>query len=81
MKKASKRFEIKDSGLILDLSTGNSYTLNQVGLAIFRNAIAGQDRKKILETVCQDFAVNEETAKKDLDEFLMELKVMGIYED
>ena len=81
MKKASKRFSIKDSGLILDLATGNSYTLNPTGLAILKDALDGLEKKKILENICREFAVDTDIAKKDLDEFLMELKVMGIYED
>ncbi|EKD93549.1 MAG: hypothetical protein ACD_28C00123G0002 [uncultured bacterium] len=81
MKKANKRLVIKDSGLVLDLTTGNSYTLNQTGLAIFKGILDGEERSTILEMVCREFAVDEEVASKDLDEFLLELKVMGIYED
>jgi hypothetical protein len=81
MKKANKRFTIKDSGLVLDLTTGNSFTLNQTGLAILRGVLDGDERKAILQMLCREFAVSEEVAAKDLDEFIMELKVMGIHED
>lgn len=81
MKKVNKRFVIKDSGLVLDLSTGNSYTLNQTGLSIFKGVLEGLGQKEILERVCEEFAVEKELAGKDMEEFLLELRVMGIQDD
>ena len=80
MKKTEKRFMIKDSGLIVDLVTGKNFTVNSTGMVIFRDFIEGLEPSEILEAVCYEFGVDSETARRDMDEFLLDLKVMGIDE-
>ncbi|MBI3038915.1 PqqD family protein [bacterium] len=81
MKKTSDRFIIKDSGLILDLVSGHSFTANPTALVIFREILEGSPKEKIVKKMCNEFSIDSETFQQDLDEFLLELKVMGVYED
>lgn len=80
MKKPEKRFLLKDSGLIVDLVTGKNFTVNSTGLLIFRQFVEGRSHDEMLDAVCQEFGANRETARRDLDEFLLDLKVLGIDE-
>ncbi len=79
-KKLSKRFLVKDSGLVLDLVTGRNFTLNATGLTIFRGFIAGLSVDELLDELCREFAVDRKVAQRDLDEFMNDLRVFGIDE-
>lgn len=80
MKKLEKRFLVKDSGLVVDLVTGKNFTVNATGLWIFRKFLDGTPEEEILESVCLEFGVDRNSASRDLDEFLLDLKVLGIDE-
>ncbi len=81
MRKNAKRFMVKDSGLIVDLVTGRNFTVNATGLLIFRDFLAGEEPAGIEDHLCREFKVSREVARRDLDEFLLDLRVLGIDED
>jgi len=65
---------ISESGFLFDHSTGLTYTLNSTGQFIFRKIQDKQNAMHILNFVMQEFDVSEETAHKDLDDFVRQLK-------
>lgn len=65
---------ISESGFLFDHSTGLTYTLNPTGQFIFRKIQDKQNARNILSLVMEEFDVNEETAHKDLDDFVRQLK-------
>ncbi|MBI4863020.1 MAG: PqqD family protein [Candidatus Riflebacteria bacterium] len=80
MKRCPERFVIKDSGFIVDLTTGHSFTANPTGLAMFRALVDGCNRQEVVARIQREFKVDVETVRRDLDAFLLELKVMRIDE-
>ncbi|MBI4861384.1 MAG: PqqD family protein [Candidatus Riflebacteria bacterium] len=80
-KNCPERFVIKDSGFIMDLSTGHSFTANPTGIAMFKALMEGCSREEIVDRVRREFKVDGETVRRDLDAFLLDLKVMHIHED
>ncbi|MBT3300223.1 MAG: PqqD family protein [Candidatus Marinimicrobia bacterium] len=65
---------ISESGFLFDHSTGLTYTLNPTGQFIFRKIQDKKNARDILHFLMDDFDVNEETAHKDLDDFVRQLK-------
>lgn len=58
------------------VDTENSYLhkLNEVGSLIWECLISGAQEEKIIEKILDNFDVDYETAKKDYEDFIKELK-------
>jgi hypothetical protein len=69
---------ISESGFLFDHATGLTYTLNFTGQFIFRNIQDKQNARSILSLVMNEFEVNEDTAHKDLDDFIRQLKEFNL---
>lgn len=80
MKKHSERFTVLDSGLIIDLMTGKTFSANPVGLVIFRGIIDGKKKPQLVEAVLSEFETDEKTAARDVDEFIVELQAFNLHE-
>ncbi|MFZ2959318.1 MAG: PqqD family protein [Candidatus Ozemobacteraceae bacterium] len=80
MKKHSGRFTMFDSGLIIDLISGKSFSANPTGLVIFRGIIEGKKKQELIDSLTRDFEVDEKTASRDIEEFVVELKSFNIHE-
>lgn len=53
-------------------------TINELGKFIWENIEKAQDEEDLLQKILDEYEVDRETAKKDLDEFLQVLKDMDI---
>lgn len=53
-------------------------TINELGKFIWENIEKTQDEEDLLQKILDEYEVDRETAKKDLDEFLQVLKDMDI---
>lgn len=53
-------------------------TVNEVGLFLWKKLEQGVTREELLAGVLEEYEIDAETAKKDIDEFLNELKNGGI---
>ncbi len=71
---------LSDSGFLFDHSTGLTYSLNPTGQFIFLKLQSGLEPEKIITLITEEFAVDEITARKDMDDFYRLLKEMGIVE-
>lgn len=80
MRKTADRYLIKDSGYIMDLTTGHSFTANMTGLYIFRALREGCTPDEVVGRLCREFVVDAATARRDLDEFLQDLSVFRLHE-
>lgn len=74
------RLAINDEGFIFDPETGNSYTVNEVGLFILKQLKEGKSESEILDALVENYEVEREEAEKDLIDFLEQLRLMGILE-
>lgn len=80
MKKQSGRFNILDSGLIIDLMTGKTFSVNPTGLVIFRGIVEGKKKQQLADCITKEFDIDEKTASRDVEEFIIELKVFNLHE-
>ncbi|HDR05478.1 MAG TPA: HPr-rel-A system PqqD family peptide chaperone [Candidatus Marinimicrobia bacterium] len=66
------------SGFLFDHSSGQTYTLNPTGKLIFEKMQEGLDDEAILSTLIEEFEVEAHIARRDLEDFIRQLKEMGV---
>ncbi|MFN4285745.1 MAG: HPr-rel-A system PqqD family peptide chaperone [Lacibacter sp.] len=72
---------ISDSGFVFDASTGDSYTLNQVGLDILQRIREGKSDSEITAELEERYDVDRDTLERYFYDFLVSLKQMQLIED
>lgn len=73
-----KHLALSESGFLFDTGTGQTFTLNPTGTLILRALIDGRGLDEIPALVTEEFEVDETSAQRDLAEFLLLLKEMGL---
>ena len=71
---------LTNSGFLFNHSTGLTYSLNATGLFIFQQLQDEQEVDQILQRLMEEFLVDEDTARKDLDDYLRQLQELGLVE-
>lgn len=66
-----------DRGFAFDPTSGETFQLNTTGLRIVMTLRQTQDRDEALAKITEDFEVDENTARRDLDEFLESIAQIG----
>jgi hypothetical protein len=64
----------QDGAVVLDIRQGQMFNLNLVGSQILELLQAGSDEPRIVDEICQKFAVSREVAQSDVREFIECLK-------
>ncbi|MGE3077102.1 MAG: PqqD family protein [Dehalococcoidia bacterium] len=67
-----------DEMILLDLESGEYFTLNSVGAVIWKGLEAAMDLPALLSAVVEQFEVDEATAKSDIDEYIDSLISEGL---
>lgn len=75
-----ERLAINDEGFIFDPETGNSYTVNKTGLFIIKLLKEGKTEEEIVKALTERFEVSEDEAKRDLIDFIEQLRINGLLE-
>ena len=75
-----ERLAINDEGFIFDPETGNSYTVNKTGLFIVKLLKEGKSEEEIVKALSEKFDVSEEDARRDLVDFMEQLRLYGFLE-
>jgi len=69
---------LTESGFLFDHSTGLTYSLNSTGQFIFRRLQEEKDADEVLRGMIAEFSIDEDTARKDLDDYFRQLKELGL---
>ncbi|MFC1658659.1 PqqD family protein [Candidatus Omnitrophota bacterium] len=64
---------IEDEAILVDVRKGNVIQLNEVGAFIWNQIDGIQKICQIVDSICDSFQIDRETAKQDAVEFLSEL--------
>lgn len=56
-------------------------TINEIGVLIWKELEKGCDVDSIVKIILEEYEIDEETARKDVDEFISYLKEKTIVED
>jgi len=75
-----RRLVISEEGFIFDPETGNSFTVNGTGLFVIKLLKEGKSEEEIVSALCSEYEVSEEEARRDLLDFVEQLRVFGILE-
>ncbi|HIP43190.1 MAG TPA: PqqD family protein, partial [Aquifex aeolicus] len=63
---------------IFDPETGNSFVVNETGLFILKKLREGNGEEEIVRDLTEEFEVDEDIARRDLYDFMEQLKILGI---
>ncbi|TAD99466.1 MAG: PqqD family protein [Bacteroidetes bacterium] len=67
--KLKRNIAISDSGFVFNPSTGDSYSLNPVGLEILTLAKAQKNKDEIRQYMLDNYLLDLDTFEKDFDDF------------
>jgi hypothetical protein len=65
--------DLEGEAVILDLSSGTYFGLNEVGTRVWRLVDEGRDPSRIVEIVATEYAADRETIARDVDRLLDDL--------
>lgn len=76
--KVKKNIAISDSGFVFNPSTGDSYSVNPIGLEILELLKDGKDDEFIISYVTQNYMVDRSGIEKDIYDFKNMLDIYKI---
>ncbi len=68
--KINKNIAISDSGFLLNPSTGESFTLNPVGIKVLNMIKRGDEYSEIEKEIMEEYDVSRSMFDKDYQDFL-----------
>lgn len=77
----NRNIAISESGFIFNPGTGDSFSANAVGLEIIRLLQEMATKEEILSAIQEKFTVDQDTAEKDLNDFIMVLHSYQLLND
>jgi hypothetical protein len=79
--KLRKNIAISDSGFIFNPSTGDSYSVNPVGMEMLTMMHEGVSKDKIKSHVMGEYICDESTFEKDFYDFTLMLRSYKLLEE
>jgi hypothetical protein len=70
----ARRLALSESGFVFDPVSGQSFTVNEAGLAVLRLAQVEEDVAKLLSKLAEQFDATAEEIKRDALDFAERLK-------
>lgn len=72
---------LSERGFLFDPSTGQTYSLNATATFVLKSLIGGVDAAALPALVAARFDVDAETAGRDAEQFLLQLRELGLWDD
>lgn len=72
---------LNDNGFLFDATTGHTYTLNETGTFVLKRMIARREKADLLADLAAQYDISCAVAARDLEQFLMRLRSMGILDE
>lgn len=79
--KINSHIALSDTGLIVNPFTGESFTVNEIGLTIIKMLNKNESKSKIKKEILSNYHVDEITFEKDYSDFIRLLKQYQLIED
>jgi len=67
--KLKKNVALSDSGFLFNAATGDSFSLNPIGLELLKLLQEGKSDEQIVAEIINDFMIDKSSVEKDLDDF------------
>lgn len=68
--KVNRNLAISENGFVFNPTTGDSFSVNELGTLIINEVKSGKSKNEIIETIFQEFDVEKSTIEKDFNEYL-----------
>lgn len=68
--KVNRNLAISENGFVFNPTTGDSFSINELGVFIINKIKEGKTKNEILEAIAQDYIAEKSTIEKDFNEFL-----------
>lgn len=68
--KVNRNLAISENGFVFNPTTGDSFSVNELGGLIINEIKAGKSKSEIIETISQEFNAEKSTIEKDFNEYL-----------
>jgi PqqD family protein of HPr-rel-A system len=72
---------ISENGFIFMPTSGETFTVNEIGSRILKLLQQGQSENEIIEQILSEYDVDRTTLEKDLNDFLGQLKNYRVVEE
>lgn len=72
--KIKKNIAVSDNGFIFNPSTGDSYSINPIGMEIIRQLKDTKPKEEIKHAIMNEYNCDEATFEKDFYDFTMMLR-------
>lgn len=79
--KIRSNIAISETGFVFDPGTGDSFTLNAVGMEILGMLKSGRSRKEIIQSITDSYDVEESAFERYYYDFVSMLKHYQIVDD
>lgn len=76
-----KNIAISENGFIFNPLTGDSFSVNQTGVFILQKMKEGESSEVIIKALQEEYELDNNTAEKDLYDFLSMLKSYQLTEN
>lgn len=76
-----KDVAVSDSGFVFNPSTGESYSVNPIGMEIIKQFRENKSGKEIIDYVVENYHADATTVDKDLNDFMEMLKLYSLTEN
>jgi hypothetical protein len=79
--KLKKNIAISESGFVFNPEIGTSFTTNSLGVAILKQLKNRTSSGEIIESIVNNYEIDETTCEKDLDDFIRILDQFNLIEE
>ena len=68
--KVNRNLAISENGFVFNPTTGDSFSVNELGALIINEVKSGKSKSEIIEIISQEFDADKSTIEKDFNEYL-----------
>lgn len=72
--KIKKNIALSDSGFVFNPSTGESFSVNPIGVEILQLLREGKNKDQIKTSITKQYQIDEATFERDFDDFVNMMK-------
>ena len=79
--KVSSNLAISENGFLFFPSTGDSFTLNEIGSSIVGLLKSNKSKGEIIEAIVEEYDIDENSAERDVTDFITQLINFNLAEE
>lgn len=68
--KINKNLAISENGFVFNPTTGDSFSVNELGALIINQIKSGKSKDEIISSISQEYNAEKSTIEKDFSEYL-----------